>query len=212
MLSALAAKQDALTSSTALSCSTLSASGAITSNGGGFENAGRVNSSGWGAEYAWFSQNVQRWSLYLKPQTSALQMWTNGGGKGFTYEINYGTGHVTFMGGSTNVSDASLKTEPMDANTEDCLQMLRNVSARTYERIDLEPGKKGSALSRKRFGTLPHRHLAASLEHPRTATDGATQSARSSPSITVGCLPCSGSPVARCSPGWKRWRQSLRNR
>ncbi len=141
VLSALAAKQDALTSSTALSCSTLSASGAITSNGGGFENAGRVNSSGWGAEYAWFSQNVQRWSLYLKPQTSNLQMWTANGGKGSTYEINYGTGHVSFMGGSTNVSDASLKSTPEDASTEDCLQMLRQVSARTYSRLDLEPGK-----------------------------------------------------------------------
>ena len=63
------------------------------------------------------------------------------GGKGFTYEINYGTGHVTFMGGSTNVSDASLKSTPEDASTEDCLQMLRQVSARTYSRLDLEPGK-----------------------------------------------------------------------
>ena len=69
-------------------------------------------------------------------------MWTANGGKGFVYDVNYATGHVSFMGGSTNVSDASLKTEPVDANTEDCLHMLRNVSARTYERIDLEPGKK----------------------------------------------------------------------
>ena len=30
---------------------------------------------------------------------------------------------------------------PQDANTEDCLQMIRSVSARTYERIDLQPGK-----------------------------------------------------------------------
>ena len=99
-------------------------------------------SNGWGSEYHWNSQGTNRWTLYLKPQTSALQMWTANGGKGFVYEINYATGHVSFMGGSTNVSDASLKTEPVDANTEDCLQMLRNVSARTYERIDLEPGKK----------------------------------------------------------------------
>ena len=49
--------------------------------------------------------------------------------------------HVSFSGGQSTVSDASLKTEPKDANTEDCLQMLRSVSARTYERIDLEPGK-----------------------------------------------------------------------
>ena len=62
-------------------------------------------------------------------------MWTANGGKGFTYEINYGTGHVSFMGGSTNVSDASLKSTPGDASTEDCLQMLRQVSARTYSRL-----------------------------------------------------------------------------
>ena len=87
------------------------------------------------------SSNTLRWTLYLKPQTNNLQMWTSGGGKGFTYEINYGTGHVTFMGGSTNVSDASLKSTPEDASTEQCLQMLRQVSARTYARLDLEPGK-----------------------------------------------------------------------
>ena len=46
-----------------------------------------------------------------------------------------------FMGGSTNVSDASLKSPPEDASTEQCLQMLRQVSARTYARLDLEPGK-----------------------------------------------------------------------
>ena len=87
------------------------------------------------------SQNTLRWTLYLKPQTNNLQMWTSGGGKGYTYEINYGTGHVTFIGGSTNVSDASLKSTPEDASTEDCLQMLQHVSARTYSRLDLEPGK-----------------------------------------------------------------------
>ena len=58
-----------------------------------------------------------------------------------TVDIHYTTGYVTFLGGSGTASDASLKTVPQDANTEDCLQMLRSVSARTYERIDLEPGK-----------------------------------------------------------------------
>ncbi len=141
VMTSIASKQSILSSSTALSCSTLTASNKIAANGGGFENAGRVEANGWGAEYAWYSQNVSRWTLYLKPQTNSLQMWTNGGGKGFTYEINYSTGHITFQGGSTNVSDQSLKSTPEDASTEDCLQMLRNVSARTYSRLDLEPGK-----------------------------------------------------------------------
>ena len=48
---------------------------------------------------------------------------------------------MTFMGGSTNVSDASLKSTPEDASTEQCLQMLRQVSARTYARLDVEPEK-----------------------------------------------------------------------
>ena len=86
---------------------------------------------------------TERATMDTVPQTtnSNLQMWTANGGKGFTYEINYGTGHVTFMGGSTNVSDASLKSTPEDASTEDCLQMLRQVNARTYSRLDLEPSK-----------------------------------------------------------------------
>ena len=60
--------------STALSCSTLTASGKILSNGGGFEAAGRVQSNGWGAEFAWSSQNVDRWTLYLRPQNTNLHM------------------------------------------------------------------------------------------------------------------------------------------
>ena len=40
------------------------------------------------------------------------------------------------------MSDASLETEPTDVSTEDFLQMLRQVGARTYSRLDLEPGKK----------------------------------------------------------------------
>ena len=34
-------------------------------------------------------------------------------------------------------SDQSLKGDPQDASTEDCMTMLRQVSAKTYERLDL---------------------------------------------------------------------------
>ncbi len=59
---------------------------------------------------------------------------------------------------------------------------------------------------------LPHRHSEAFLGHPRTATTGATQSAKSSPSITRGCRPCCGRQLAPCSPGSKRWRQGLHSK
>ena len=37
----------------------------------------------------------------------------------------------------TNNSDRSLKSNPVDASTEDALNMLKAVSARTYDRVDL---------------------------------------------------------------------------
>jgi hypothetical protein len=46
---------------------------------------------------------------------------------------------VTFADGSTNASDARLKSAPEDASTQDSLDMLKAVSARTYERLD-RPG------------------------------------------------------------------------
>ena len=57
------------------------------------------------------------------------------------YDIDYANGHVRFSGGQGTVSDASLKSVPADASNEDCLHMLRQVSARTYSRLDLDPGK-----------------------------------------------------------------------
>ena len=46
---------------------------------------------------------------------------------------------VTCNTSFTNNSDASLKTPPEDASAQDALAMLKAVSARTYERVDL-PG------------------------------------------------------------------------
>ena len=48
-------------------------------------------------------------------------------------------GLVHFYAGHGDASDASLKSPPVDADTENCLQMLRSVSARNYIRTDM-PG------------------------------------------------------------------------
>jgi hypothetical protein len=48
-------------------------------------------------------------------------------------------GTAFFADGTSNASDSRLKSVPVDANTQDSLNMLKTVSARTYERID-KPG------------------------------------------------------------------------
>ena len=55
------------------------------------------------------------------------------------YTIARSNGVVTFHNGLVNSSDASLKSNPVDASTEDALNTLKAVSARTYQRTDL-PG------------------------------------------------------------------------
>ena len=80
------------------------------------------------------------WTHYLRPQNGNLQLYTANGGKGLTWEINRASGYVAFVGGHGDVSDQSLKTAAQDANVDQCLRMLKDVSARTYERLD-QPGK-----------------------------------------------------------------------
>ena len=46
-------------------------------------------------------------------------------------------GYWTFLRGHGDASDRSLKGNPQDASTADCLNMLRQVSAKTYQRLDL---------------------------------------------------------------------------
>ena len=48
-------------------------------------------------------------------------------------------GYWTFYRGHGDASDRSLKGDAQDTNTRDCLDMLRQVSAKTYQRIDM-PG------------------------------------------------------------------------
>ena len=60
---------------------------------------------------------------------------------GQSYGINTSTGYVTFFKGYGASSDQSLKGDAQNANTEDCLSMLRNVRAKTYRRLDLPDGE-----------------------------------------------------------------------
>ena len=55
--------------------------------------------------------------------------------------VNLTTGYWTFYKGYGAASDQSLKGDAQDASTEDCLNILRQVSAKTYRRLDLPDGE-----------------------------------------------------------------------
>ena len=59
---------------------------------------------------------------------------------GQCYNINTNTGYMTFFKGYGASSDESLKGDVEDANTQDCLNMLKAVKAKTYRRLDLPLG------------------------------------------------------------------------
>ena len=61
------------------------------------------------------------------------------------YTINTSTGYMTFFRGYGASSDQSLKGDVEDASTQDSLNMLRTVSAKTYRRLDL-PENDGERL------------------------------------------------------------------
>ena len=54
-----------------------------------------------------------------------------------TIGIHLTTGAWTFYKGYASASDRSLKGDVQDASTEDALHLLRQVSAKTYTRLDL---------------------------------------------------------------------------
>ena len=59
--------------------------------------------------------------------------------------VSLTTGACVFYKGYSAASDQSLKSNPQDASTEDSLNMLRQVSAKTYHRLDL-PDDEGPRL------------------------------------------------------------------
>ena len=113
-----------------MSCSTLSSSeGVILTNP---------------AEWNHYIGATNYWS-HRVASDGYLRLWRRVVGVFNYMSVNH-HGYVLFAGGHGNASDASLKSDPENASTESCLQMLRQVSARTYHRRDLP-----NSGSRRRF-------------------------------------------------------------
>ena len=153
---AISGKQAALTASSALSVASVTTTAVNTKSGGlrisggqGRENTGanlRLTGTGdsiyntsslfWGnssvdlhvIELSW-----QGWNHFFRPNSSTAYAQTMG--------VSLTTGNWTFYKTYGSASDRSLKGDAQDASTEDCLHMLRQVSAKTYRRLDVPEGE-----------------------------------------------------------------------
>ena len=72
------------------------------------------------------------WCHYFRPNANTAYA--------MTMSVSLTTGAWVFYKGYSSASDRALKGDAQDANTEDCLDMLRAVSAKTYRRLDLPEG------------------------------------------------------------------------
>jgi len=115
----------------------LSANNSITSTGGGYLGRALLqsistNATGGGeillgrsgfAEWTVFGSTNSTLQFWYLPSTLTASVATNG-----VWTHHFGT---------SSSSDASLKSPPVDASSQEALAMLKAVSARTYERVDL---------------------------------------------------------------------------
>ena len=64
-------------------------------------------------------------------------------------------GYVHFYAGHGDASDQSLKSTPVDANIDDCINIVKNVSARTYNRLDIGEAKRIGFIAQEVRDALP---------------------------------------------------------
>ena len=102
-----------------------------------------------------------------------------------TMGVSLTTGAWTFYKGYGAASDQSLKGDPQNASTEDSLNMLRQVSAKTYRRLDL-PDDEGPRLGFMTSGraTAKEVRFARSITRASSARCGSPAD-RFSPRIEV---------------------------
>ena len=93
-----------------------------------------------GSDSAWAgAYGSAEWSLFANPSAGDFDFFRLGP-ELKCMSIARSSGGVIVHTSLSNNSDQSLKSPPVDASTEDALAMLKGVSARTYERLDL-PGE-----------------------------------------------------------------------
>ena len=149
-MTAISAKQNLLTTSTALSVASMTTSGYSTLNGvrvsGGQGNHGtgaslRVTGTGdlvYNTSGLYFGGNSVDLHLFELSWLGFAHFYRANASSAWVQSMGISSsGHWSFFKGHSDASGQSLKSSPQDASTEDSLDMLRQVSAKTYHRLDL---------------------------------------------------------------------------
>ena len=97
-----------------------------------------MSANGAGADLYFGINNTNYWSIFGS-FNGELQFWRIISGEALAFSINAQT-YVTFFGGTNAASDSRLKEQVQELPTEDCLELLRAVSAKSYVRTDLGDG------------------------------------------------------------------------
>ena len=211
-MTAIAAKQNTLTTSTTLSVASVTTSGYSTMNGVRISGGQGTNGTGanlrvvgtgdlvyntssvfWGGN----SVDMQVFELswlgfchFYRPNASTA--WTQSLGIS-------SAGYWTFYKGHGDASDQSLKGNPQDASTTDCLNMLRQVSARTYQRLDLpDSGPRLGFIAQEVDAACPSAwsNVIGTAQYKWSATQKGARFVRST---TRASFARCGSPADRCS-------------
>ena len=64
-------------------------------------------------------------------------------------------GYVHFYAGHGDASDESLKSTPVDADMDVCINIVKNVSARHYSRLDMTPATRIGFIAQEIQSALP---------------------------------------------------------
>ena len=149
-MTAIAAKMHSPTTSTALSVGSVTTSASSTLNGvrvsGGQGQNGtgaslRVTGTGdlvYNASGLYFGGNSVDTQLFELSWLGFNHFYRPNATTAWTQSMGISSaGYWTFLRGHGDASDRSLKGDAQDASTGDCLNMLRQVSAKTYQRLDM---------------------------------------------------------------------------
>jgi hypothetical protein len=140
----LSAKQNTLNESSSLITNSLETDQGIRSRRGLTLNTGTADRS----DLIWGTRSSSNWNIFS--YGPALEFWRLVNGVFRAFQIN-AQGYVVFYGGANAASDRILKDNIQDMPENDAVNLLKNVSAKTYTRKDMTNNKIKGRIYCSRF-------------------------------------------------------------
>ena len=110
------------------------------------------------------------WTIQGTDVSGQFSIWRIRSGVFKAVSIN-AQAYTTFHGGSTNASDRRLKHRDQVVNESECFNLLRQVNARTYERVDLDSGRRIGFFADDFADKAPAFGLTGTAQHTDAAGD-----------------------------------------